>query len=87
MRGSATPKTATSVCGPAAVRRLARGFTGLLRRARDAGELNPGLDAEAFAWSLMSFVAARSFRRAVVTDPDLERRLVEQLLRTLGDRS
>ncbi|MFB9688222.1 TetR/AcrR family transcriptional regulator [Amycolatopsis plumensis] len=68
----------------AAVQRLARGFTSMLHRAQEAGELDAGLDAEAFAWSLMSFVAARSFRRAVAADPALERRLVEQLLQALG---
>ena len=68
----------------AAVQRLAQGFTGMLHRAQEAGELDTGLDAEAFAWSLMSFVASRSFRRAVAADPALERRLIEQLLQTLG---
>ncbi|MFB9688214.1 hypothetical protein [Amycolatopsis plumensis] len=43
-----------------------------------------GLDAEAFAWSLMSFVASRSFRRAIAADPALERRLVEQHSQTLS---
>jgi AcrR family transcriptional regulator len=68
----------------AAVRRLARSFTDMLRRAHKAGGVNADLDAEAFAWSLMSFVAARSFRRAVTDDPALERRLIEQLLRPLS---
>ncbi|WP_206797777.1 TetR/AcrR family transcriptional regulator [Amycolatopsis sp. MtRt-6] len=68
----------------AAVQRLARGVTSMLQRAQEAGELSVDLDAEAFAWSLMSFVAARSFRRAVAPDAELERRLVEQLLRPLG---
>jgi AcrR family transcriptional regulator len=67
----------------AAVQRLARSFGGMLRRAQEAGELSANLDAEAFAWSLMSFVAARSFRRAVADDPALERRLIEQLLHAL----
>lgn len=68
----------------AAVRRLARSFTAMLQRGKDAGELNADLDVEAFAWSLMSFVAARGFRRGVVDDPALEKRLIEQLLHTLG---
>jgi AcrR family transcriptional regulator len=68
----------------AAVRRLARSFTDMLHRAQKAGEVNADLDAEAFAWSLLSFVAARSFRRGVVDDAALEERLIDQLLHALG---
>ncbi|RSM46974.1 TetR/AcrR family transcriptional regulator [Amycolatopsis balhimycina DSM 5908] len=66
-----------------AIRRVARGFAGLLEAGRRAGDLRADLDPDVAAWSLISFVASRALRRAVVDDPDIEGRLVESLLAQL----
>jgi len=66
-----------------AIRRVVRGFAGLLDAGRRAGDLRADLDADVAAWSLISFVASRGLRRAVVDDPDLERRLVDSVVAQL----
>jgi len=66
-----------------AIRRVVRGFAGLLDAGRRAGDLRADLDADVAAWSLISFVASRELRRAVVDDPDLERRLVDSVVAQL----
>ncbi|MBE8516171.1 TetR/AcrR family transcriptional regulator [Amycolatopsis sp. H6(2020)] len=69
----------------AAIQGLAGSFAKLIRQRQGAGEISERIDAEAFAWSLISFVSARSFRRAFADSPGLEHRLIDQLLQPLVD--
>jgi AcrR family transcriptional regulator len=68
-----------------ATRRFATTLTGILARARDAGELAPYLDPEAGAWWLLSLVASQRFRRATAPDAaGIEARLARATQQYLG---
>ncbi|MGW5277973.1 TetR/AcrR family transcriptional regulator [Streptomyces collinus] len=66
---------------------LADMLAGLLERGRSAGDIRRDVDARTAAWWLVSLLAGRSFRAAVVPDRDrVEAELTDLALRALLPR-
>ncbi|MGW2419516.1 SbtR family transcriptional regulator [Streptomyces sp. NPDC001709] len=66
---------------------LADTLAGLLRRGQAAGDVRDDIDPHTAAWWLVSLLAGRSFRAAVVQDHDtVEAELTRMALESLRPR-